>query len=92
MAAPVISGTTPAGPLVFVPGETKTLRVNATDADIGPAQNLKFHAVDEQGNIADVTVQVQVADHISYSFDPPPAGWIVTQDATDRALFTIKAP
>jgi hypothetical protein len=33
MAAPVIQGTTPPSPVTFKPGETKTIRVSATDPD-----------------------------------------------------------
>lgn len=91
MAAPVISGTAPASPLVFAPGETKSVRVLASDPDNGPPVSLVFKVSDQTGNEIPVTVTLQVQDQLTYSVDPAPAGWTVTQTA-DPAVFNIKAP
>lgn len=92
MAAPVITGTTPASPLVFAPGETKAVRILAYDPDNGPAVAQVFKVADATGNVTPITVSLQVQDSLVYSADPAPAGWTITQSATDPAVFNVKAP
>lgn len=92
MAAPVITGTTPAGPLTFAPGEVKAIRVNAFDPDNGPPVSQVFNVQDAGGATTPITVTLQVQDSLSYSAGPAPSGWSVAQDANDPALFRITAP
>lgn len=92
MAAPIITGTSPASPIVFAPGETKSVRVLASDPDNGPAVSQRFVVSDQAGNQTPVVVTLQVQDTLTYAADPAPAGWTVTQNPTDPAVFTIKAP
>lgn len=92
MSSPVITGTDPASPITFAPGETKTVRVLAFDPDTGPPVAQSFQVADLGGNVTPLTVTVQVQDQLVYSADPAPSGWTVTQDANDQALFHVTAP
>jgi hypothetical protein len=92
VAAPVINSISPAGPLVFAPGETKQVRIDASDPDNGPPVSQRFVVSDTQGNQTPILLSLQVQDQLTFSADPAPAGWVVTQDANDKALFYIKAP
>lgn len=92
MAAPIVSGTTPPGPILFSPGQTKQVRINATDPDNGPAVTQRFVVKDAAGNQTPLAVTVQIQDQLTYSADPAPTGWTVTQVAGDPSLFNITAP
>lgn len=92
MAAPVIRGSIPAGPLSFSPGEAKQVRIDAYDPDNGPPVSFQFSVQDSSGNSTPLSITAQVADSLSYSAGPAPSGWSVSQSAADPALFTITAP
>jgi hypothetical protein len=92
MAAPIITGTVPASPLVFSPGETKQIRILASDPDNGPAVSQRFVVSDLAGNQTPITVTLQVQDTLTYSADAAPTGWVITQSPTDPAVFSVKAP
>lgn len=93
MADPQITGTTPAGPIVFLPGETKDVRVDATDPDLTAAPvTQRFRVTDAAGNPAVFDVTLQLTDELTYSADPPPSGWACAQDQADPTLFHITAP
>lgn len=93
MADPQITGTTPAGPIVFLPGQTRDVTVNATDPDLTAAPvTQRFRVTDAAGRAAVLDVSLQLTDELSYSADPPPSGWACVQDGTDPAVFHITAP
>jgi hypothetical protein len=91
MAAPIIDGTVPGSPITFAPGETKTIQIIAHDPDTGPAVSQRFVVGDLQGNSTPVTVTLQVQDQLTYTADPAPTGWTITQQA-DPTKFTVRAP
>lgn len=92
MGAPVISSPASGSSVIFRPGETKDFRVIAADPDNGPPVTATFKVSDSQGNITPVSVTLQVQDTLTYSADPAPTGWTITQDSGDLALFHVKAP
>lgn len=91
MAAPIISGTDPASPVTFSPGETIPIRILASDPDVA-SESLTFKVTDSAGNPASVTVTLNVEDDLTYSADPAPTGWTVVQDAADETVFNVTAP
>jgi hypothetical protein len=92
MTAPIITGTDPASPLIFAPGQTRVLRVLASDPDSGPPVSTRLVVADAAGNQTPVTVTLQVQEALTYSADPAPTGWTIVQSVADPASFAITAP
>ena len=91
MANPIIDSPTPGTSLIFAPGETKTIQIVAHDPDTGPPVSQVFKVTDSTGNVSPIAVTLQEQDTLTYSADPPPAGWTITQQV-DLTKFSVKAP
>jgi hypothetical protein len=71
----------------------RDILVNASDADMNaPPVTQVFRVTDSAGAQVSVNVTLQLTDSLTYSSDPPPAGWTIVQDAVNRALFHVTAP
>ena len=90
MAAPIIDSVSPGTSIVFSPGQTINVTINAHDPDSGAPVSQVFNVADSTGNVTPVTVTLQVQDALTFSAGAPPAGWTVSKIGNN--VFAVKAP